>query len=331
MKNFKLVLIILAIALLVGCNKTDTQTTNSQVEASETESQAINSQAETSETDIQTTDSQTETSEIEPDTFVFDSEEYDVQFAENAGEGVRYGSLDRLENAVCKFDDEDDPCGVIVECRVAGKSVNRTVYRYSAICDLEDGYKDIPISGKKRYVTTEIEITKIHYKGKDVTLSEGDIVNVYEHYYVLTEEEALARAMYKTDDVLDGNRVVRNLAIGSEWYPLEQGRVYILFGQYHTYELIKPSEEVKYKHHWLDYPEDQYPLIMPVGYQEAVYCISDNEPIRGTADLPYYYRDTWYDVKEKYDPSYKRPPQSEIKQPEQPIEQPPEVSVTDNS
>ena len=80
-----------------------------------------------------------------------------------------------------------------------------------------------------------------------------------------------------------------------DWYPLEKGQTYVIFGTYTEY--VAPTEEQKYKSGWIDYPQDQYPLIMPL--QEGSFCISMNAP-RKEASFPKNYLQMWKDIKAMY-------------------------------
>ena len=197
----------------------------------------------------------------------WDPEKYEIIMNKLTGDRMGYATIDRLEKAI-----KSNPMGIIVECKVIGGGVSRVVKVHNS--KVVDSF---------RYTTSEVEITKVYFKDENVSLKEGDIIDVYEQYFYITEE---------TPELLE--RYGPNHIFSNEWYPLEKGHTYIIHGQYQEYREPEPDAI----HVWTEDPKDEFPRICP-WFQESTFCLSVDEPAKAT-ELVYNYREMWQEVKAKY-------------------------------
>ena len=222
--------------------------------------------------DIPANTANSEKNDSTKDLLNFDFQKHTVIINEEGGNRIVLETMEELEEFI-----KESGYGIIIECKMVNGSISRFYTSHAPLISGETG------NGKSRYMTTEVEITKIHFKGLDVPLKNGDKINVYENYYYVSEETPGQLKYYDIGTILS-----------QEWYPMEKGKTYILFGWYEDYKEI--SEEEKEKTWWSEYPKEQYPIIQPYHW-ESLYCISVDEAPSVRA---YNYDEMWKDVKNKY-------------------------------
>jgi hypothetical protein len=103
------------------------------------------------------------------------------------------------------------PGGASVICEVAGPSVNRIIIPPMKERDYNKTYGS-------NHVVTPVLIKKIIYQGEELTLVEGETINLMEHYFYVTEE---------TPDQLEYHSMYT--IITHEYEPMEQGRTYLVY------------------------------------------------------------------------------------------------------
>ena len=113
---------------------------------------------------------------------VFNPEKHEI-ILEDAGNREVCNTIDELEELFIK----PYPNGVIVECKVIDGSVSRVAPNHNGQLDIDNGRPPFA-EYSERYMTTEVEIIKIHYKGLEVPIEEGDKINIHEWYFYATEE-----------------------------------------------------------------------------------------------------------------------------------------------
>ena len=206
--------------------------------------------------------------------FYYDSEKYTIIDMGEGFVGLPESVAALEKSTINDYYCFDGDCGVIVVCKVAGKSINRVN------CSYEDSKYKMVIT-MLNHVVTPVEIIDIIFASDripdDINFKEGDIVYLSENFFYITEE---------TPEYFEyhGENTVASY---DYYYPIEKNKIYIAYGSYCL------SESNNY---------DGNPLI-DTQRPGSVYCLSDDDvpKQKEMPVVPYNrYKELWQEAKDKY-------------------------------
>ena len=192
------------------------------------------------------------------------------------GEVIIHETVTELENLIHTINATGDSgyYGAVMIVK-AGASQNNLIYndewdyqgKHLELIDPDESRTDITNFNQleNAHVCTEVKILDILYQPPSANIRVGELMRLYEFYYVIDERLPNFLPQFGNSDMYIVDNTIGVLTSFKEyfqWYPLKKGEIYLVYGLYSTTTHLPSKEKIK-------------PL------QAGVYCLSKPEENAG--------------------------------------------------